>query len=240
MLYETPEDAERRALMRQAACVAATWAASAVLPAVAGEPQPHARSRLVNHLGDPFLAKQLKVGEPHLFNYPFVASPVFLLAMDRAVTGAALTTEAKLSYDAPAGVGPTKSIVAFSAICAHKLMYPTPALSFIGVRKGFDGEPAQVIHCCGDNSRYDPAQGARVMAGPAPQPLAAVLLEWEAKTDQLHAVGTQGGEMFKAFFDKYAFKLETEYGARAKAASGATTVVQPAAAYSKQWQSCKV
>ena len=240
MLYETPEDAERRALMRQAACVAATWAASAVLPAVAGEPQPHARSRLVNHLGDPFLAKQLKVGEPHLFNYPFVASPVFLLAMDRAVTGAALTTEAKLNYDAPAGVGPTKSIVAFSAICAHKLMYPTPALSFIGVRKGFDGEPAQVIHCCGDNSRYDPAQGARVMAGPAPQPLAAVLLEWEAKTDQLHAVGTQGGEMFKAFFDKYAFKLETEYGARAKAASGATTVVQPAAAYSKQWQSCKV
>lgn len=240
MQVDTPEDAERRALMRQAACVAATWAAAGMLPAVAGEPQSHARSRLVNHLGDPFLARQLKVGEPHLFNYPFVASPVFLLAMNAAVAGVSLTTEAKQSYDAPAGVGPTKSIVAFSAICAHKLMYPTPALSFIGVRKGFPGEPAQVIHCCGDNSRYDPAQGARVMAGPAPQPLAAVLLEWDAKTDQLHAVGTQGGEMFKAFFDKYAFKLETEYGARARAASGATTVVQPASAYSKQWQSCKV
>jgi arsenite oxidase small subunit len=78
-----------------------------------------------------------------------------------------------------------------------------------------------------------------VIAGPAQQPLAAVLLEWDAQTDQLHAVGTQGGEMFKAFFDKYAFKLETEHGARAKSASGATTVVQAASAYSKQWQSCK-
>ena len=240
MQYERPEDAERRNLMRQAACVAGAWAAAGMVPAVAGEPQQHARSLLVNHLGDPFLAKQLKPGEPHLFNYPFVASPAFLLALDSAVTGVELTTEAKQAYSAPAGVGRNKSIVAFSAICAHKLMYPTPALSFIGVRKGFAGEPSQVIHCCGDNSRYDPTQGARVISGPAPQPLAAVLLEWDEKSDQLHAVGTQGGEMFKAFFDKYAFKLETEYGARAKSASGATTVVQPASAYSKQWQTCKV
>jgi arsenite oxidase small subunit len=237
--HDTPEGAQRRELMRQAACVAGAWAASGALPAIAGEPQRHPRSRLVNHLGDPFLARQLKPGEPHLFNYPFVASPVFLLAMEREVGAVELTTEDKQRYSAPAGIGPNKSIVAFSAICAHKLMYPTPALSFIGVRKGFGGEPAHVIHCCGDNSRYDPQQGARVIAGPAPQPLAAVLLEWDAKTDQLHAVGTQGGEMFKAFFDKYAFKLETDHGARAKAVSGATTVVQAASAYSKQWQSCK-
>ena len=238
--YESPDDADRRALMRQAACVAGAWATAGALPVVAGEPQRHTRSLLVNHLGDPFFARHLKAGEPHLFNYPFVASPVFLLAMDSAVAGAELTTEAKQSYRAPAGVGPNRSIVAFSAICAHKLMYPTAALSFIGVRKGLAGEPAQVIHCCGDNSRYDPAQGARVMSGPAPQPLAAVLLEWDAKTDQLHAVGMQGGEMFKAFFDKYAFKLDTEYGARARSASSASTVVKPASAYSKQWQSCKV
>ena len=85
----------------------------------------------------------------------------------------------------PAGVGPNKSIVAFSAICAHQLMYPTAAISFIGLRSGGHGEPAHVIHCCGDNSRYDPLQGARVIDGPAPQPLAAVLLEWDASSDQL-------------------------------------------------------
>ena len=69
-----------------------------------------------------------------------------------------------------------------------------------------------MIHCCGDNSRYDPLQGARVIDGPAPQPLAAVLLEWDANSDQLHAVGTRGGEMFDAFFEKYTMKLELETG----------------------------
>jgi hypothetical protein len=136
-------------------------------------------------------------------------------------------------------VGPKKAIVAFSAICAHKLMYPTPQISFIGLRKGFAGEPAQVIHCCGDQSRYDPAAGARVIGGPAPQPLAAVLLEWDARSDALYAVGMQGGEMFGAFFDKYAFRLETELGVRARALAGETAVVQPASAYSRQWQSCR-
>ena len=233
-------DAERRGLMRQAACVAGAWAASTALPVVAaGEAQRHPRSLLVDATGRPWLAKQIKVGEAYLFNYPFTVSPVFLLAFDREVKGVELVTEDKQRYAAPAGVGPKKSIVAFSAICAHKLVYPTPALSFIGLRNGFSGEPPQVIHCCGDNSRYDPAQGARVIAGPAPQPLAAVLLEWDAQTDQLHAVGTRVGELFKAFFDKYAMKLELETGSSMQKPSAATAVVQPAASYSKQWQSCK-
>jgi Rieske Fe-S protein len=227
--------------MPGAGCVAGAWAAAGTLPAaIAAQPRRHARSLLVTDLGEPFGARQLAVGEPQLFNYPFVASPVFLLALEREVAGVDLVTEDRQHYASPAGVGPKRSIVAFSAICAHKLMYPTPQISFIGLRKGFAGEPARVIHCCGDNSRYDPAAGARVIAGPAPQPLAAVLLEWDAGTDRLHAVGTQGGEMFKAFFEKYAFRLETEFGARASAASGPTSVVRPAAAYSRQWQTCKV
>lgn len=234
-----PPDTDRRELMVQAACVAGAWAASGALPVIAGEPQSHPRSLLVDRLGEPFRARQLVPGEPQLFNYPFIASPVFLLALEREVRATELVTEAGQRYAAPAGVGPQRSIVAFSAICSHKLMYPTPLLSFIGARPGQGDEPPQVIHCCGDNSRYDPAQGARVIAGPAPQPLAAVLLEWESKTDRLHAVGTQGGEMFRAFFEKYAFRLETELGAKARAACAASTVVQPASAYSRQWQSCR-
>jgi len=150
-----------------------------------------------------------------------------------------LLTEDKQRYAAPAGVGPNRSIVAFSAICAHKLMYPTTAISFIGLRSGGRGEPQHVIHCCGDNSRYDPLHGARVIDGPAPQPLAAVLLEWDAASDQLHAVGTRGGERFDAFFEKYATKLEVETGSSRRKASGATVVVQPAASYSRQWRSCR-
>ena len=226
--------------MRQAACVAGAWAASGALPvAVAGEVQRYPRSLLVDSHGSPWSARQLKKDEAFLFNYPYTVSPVFLIDFEHEVKPAELVTEDKQRYAAPAGVGPNKSIVAFSAICAHKLMYPTTAISFIGLRSGGRGEPPHVIHCCGDNSRYDPSQGARVIDGPAPQPLAAVLLEWDAASDQLHAVGTRGGERFDAFFEKYAAKLELESGSGLRKPSGTTVVVQPATTYSRQWRSCR-
>jgi len=230
----------RRDLMRQAACVAGAWAASGALPiVVAGEVQRHPRSLLVDVHGSPWTARQLRTGEAFLFNYPYTVSPVFLLAFDHEVKPADLVTEDKQRYAAPAGVGASKAIVAFSAICAHKLMYPTPAISFIGLRSGGRGEPPLVIHCCGDNSRYDPAQGARVIDGPAPQPLAAVLLEWDSASDHLYAVGTRGGDRFDAFFEKYAAKLEVETGSGRPKPSGPAVVVQPAASYSRQWRSCR-
>jgi len=239
-MQPNPDTVRRRELMRQAACVAGAWVASSALPVVAvGEVQRHPRSLLVDAQGAPWQARRLRKGEAFLFNYPYTASPVFLIAFEHEVKPAELVTEDKRRYATPAGVGPNKSIVAFSAICAHKLMYPTAAISFIGLRSGGRGEPSQVIHCCGDNSRYDPLQGARVIDGPAPQPLAAVLLEWDAGSDHLHAVGTRGGEMFDAFFEKYATKLELETGSALRKPSGATVVVQPAASYSKQWRSCR-
>lgn len=226
--------------MRQAACVAGAWAASSALPVMAaGEVQRHARSLLVDSKGTPWPTSRLRKGEAFLFNYPYTASPAFLLAFEHEVKPVELVTEDKRRYAAPAGVGPNRSIVAFSAICAHKLMYPTTEISFIGLRSGGRSEPSHVIHCCGDNSRYDPLHGARVIDGPAPQPLAAVLLEWDASSDQLHAVGTRGGEMFDAFFEKYVAKLEIETGSGLRKPSGATVVVQPAASYSRQWRSCR-
>lgn len=233
-----PQDPDRRDLMRGAACMAGAWAASGTLPAVAGTPRLFAPALLVDERGDPFHATALKPGEAWLFNYPFAASPVFLLRLDRAVAPSELLTEDKARYASPAGVGPLGSIVAFSAICAHQLMYPTPTISFIGLRKGVGKEPAQVIHCCGDDSRYDPAAGARVLAGPAPQPLAAVPLAWDAKNDTLRAQGVVGSDRFDAFFQKYAFRLEMELGPKARALAADSTVVRPASRYSRQWQSC--
>lgn len=229
--------------MREAACVAAAWAASGAMPSWAQSQatmRRYDRALLVDPLGEPIRAGRLKAGEPYLFNYPYAASPVFLIVLDAGVPGHALRTEAGQAYATPSGVGPSRSIVAFSAICAHKLVYPTSQLSFISVRRGGAGEPAQVIHCCSDESRYDPAQGARVIAGPAPQPLAAVVLEWQAKGDELYALGTIGGELFDAFFEKYAFRLQTEWGSRARALVGTQTAVRPASAYSRQWQTCRV
>ena len=79
MAVDAPDDRSRRELMHGAACLAGAWAAAGTLPAaIAAQPQRHARSALVTALGEPFVARQLVVGEPQLFNYPFVASPVFL------------------------------------------------------------------------------------------------------------------------------------------------------------------
>jgi hypothetical protein len=94
-----------------------------------------------------------------------------------------------------------------------------------------------VIHCCSEHSQYDPAEGARVVAGPAPQPLASILLEHDPNTDELHAIGTLGGEMFAEFFDKYAFRLQMEHGAPRAVVSG-SCVVQELESYCRQQVKC--
>src|SRR5258707_10387084 len=83
------------------------------------------------------------------------------------------------SYEWQGGVGPRRSVVAYSAICAHQLAYPTKEISFISYRteKSARNRLGNVIHCCAEHSQYDPAEGARVLAGPAPAPLGASPLE---------------------------------------------------------------
>jgi hypothetical protein len=97
---------------------------------------------------------------------------------------------------------------------------------------------ADVIHCCSEHSQYDPAQGARVLAGPAPQPLAAILLEYDAAKDELAALGTLGGELFHEFFEKYAFRLQMELGNKAQAAVSGSCVVRPLENYCRQQVKC--
>ena len=74
--------------------------------------------------------------------------------------------------------------------------------------------------------------------GPAPQPLAAILLDYDAAADELYAVGTLGGEVFDAFFAKYEFRLGLEYGGKAKAAVEGTCVVNELERYCRQQVKC--
>jgi hypothetical protein len=76
------------------------------------------------------------------------------------------------------------------------------------------------------------------VSGPAPQPLATILLEHDRATDELFAVGTFGGEMFTEFFLKYAFRLQLEMGNRSKETVGDASVVKPLESYSIQWAKC--
>jgi Rieske Fe-S protein len=179
------------------------------------------RVRLVDADDRPVRVSELNVGENYVFPYPYVTTPCFLIDLGKPVDSRdGLRTEDGRSYHWNGGVGPNRSIVGFSAICAHRMSYPAQQVSFINYRHGkanfFDKdykpvERSQVIYCCSEKSVYDPAEGARVLGGPAPQPLAAIALEYDPDEDALYATGTHGGEMFDRFFEKFGFRLALDY-----------------------------
>jgi Rieske Fe-S protein len=186
-------------------------------------------------------ARALAADTNYVFHYPYASTPCFLLNLGRPPAAAStLTRQDGTRYEWEGGVGPTKSIVAFSAICAHKLAYPTREVSFIHYQAPASATgTGGVIHCCADHSVYDAAAGARVLSGPAPQPLAAIVLEYDAASDGLFASATLGAEQFDAFFAKYEFKLAMEYGqGKAKQPVGERSVVRELARHSRQTISC--
>ncbi len=228
---------ERRDFVRF--CAVSMLASPGALAADA-RPRLYSRAKLVDAKGAPLKASAVPANQNLIFHYPFAATPCFLLNLGKpAAAPVQLRTAGNDTYEWKGGVGTARSVVAYSAICAHRLSYPTRDISFISFRaeKSARNRHAAVIHCCSEHSQYDPAQGARVLAGPAPQPLAAIMLEHDAKTDELHAVGTLGGEMFNEFFQKYEFKLAIEHpGPRAPVAG--TCVVEPLESYCRQQVKC--
>ena len=230
---------ERRDFLKLCAAGAATAGAPAL--AADARPQLYTRTLLLDGTGAPLRASRIPAERNLIFHYPFAATPCFLLNLGRpAKASALLKTGDNRSYEWTGGVGPGRSIVAYSAICAHKLTYPTRDISFISYRaeKSARNRIGQVIHCCSEHSQYDPAEGGRVVAGPAPQPLASILLEWDPSKDEIHAVGTLGGEMFNEFFEKYAFKLQLEGGGAPKQAVGGAIKVEALDNYCKQQVKC--
>jgi len=232
---------QRRRFIGSCVAVSGTLGFAARQAWADGAPRLYERTRLVDAAGAPLKARALAAETNYIFHFPFVGTPCFLLNLGRpVVTPATLRREDGATYAWQGGVGPSRAIVAFSAICAHKLAYPTRDVSFIRYQPRRSAtSDAQVIHCCADHSVYDPAAGARVLAGPAPQPLAAILLEYDAATDELAALGTVGTEQFDAFFSKYEFRLAVDYGqGKAKRPVGASAVVRELAQYCKQTIQC--
>lgn len=215
---------DRRSFIGSCALVSA---ASFEALAAKAKYKSYARALLVDDRGDPLRAATLKPQTNYVFHYPFEATPAFLLDLGKPALPQSLSTQERMAYAWPGGVGRQRSIVAYSAICAHQLVYPTRDVSFISFRKtrAQRGVQDELIHCCADHSQYDPAKGAEVLSGPATQPLAAVLLEHDAKADTLTAYATIGGELFEPFFRKYEAKLSLDVGPQAKnVVTGRTTV----------------
>jgi Rieske Fe-S protein len=190
-------DEARRSLLKLAV-VAGVVAAAAGGGAVALRyfvppprgPASYPRVQLLFDDGTPVLASTYPYGpsntELMLFDYPLTNEPNMLL---------------NLASAAPHGVGPNRTLVAFSAICQHQGSEP-PYLSYYapGACGTFNGGNA-FIHCTVHGSTYDPAVvasvgGAALITGPASLPLPQVLLEWDTATDYLYAVGAVGPPVF--------------------------------------------
>jgi arsenite oxidase small subunit len=233
--------------MKRREFIQACTAAALVMPGPADAktltPRFYAKSRLHDEDRQPLRASRLAVGRNYIFHYPFEGTPCFLINLGQP-TGAkvALRTGDGSTYEWPGGVGPQRGVVAYSAICSHRLTYPTRQISFISYRDRTTASPISrpnTIHCCSEHSQYDPSAGARVLNGPAPQPLSAILLEYDAASDGLTAIGTLGGEMFNEFFAKYELRLELDYGSgRPKQRVGAQTTVVELASFCKQQVRC--
>jgi Rieske Fe-S protein len=221
---------DRRSFIESCTAAAACMSAGAASPVFAGnaKPRPYSPALLVDERGEPLKAASLKTKANYVFHYPFEATPVFLLDLGKPALPHSLSTKDRDAYAWPGGVGARRSVVAYSAICAHQLVYPTREVSFISFRKkrAQRGVQDELIHCCAEHSQYDPARGAQVLSGPAPQPLCAVLLVHDSSADTLTAYATLGGELFDEFFKKYEMKLSLEVGPKAKDAVTGQAVVR--------------
>jgi Rieske Fe-S protein len=154
-----------------------------------------------------------------IFHYPYVTTPCFLIDLEKPIPG---NNDGKQhsGNSWPGGTGRNNSIVAFSAICTHRLSYPTRTASFINFRsenisfRNNQNKPdtgTQLIHCCSERSVYDPSKGGRVMGGPAPVALTAIVLEYDSATDQFFATGTYGVEQYQQFFEKFSYRIKLDY-----------------------------
>ena len=241
---------ERRCFVKFCAAAAVTAGASpGALAATGATARLYDRTALVDDDGAPITAQALNVGRTYVFHYPYATTPCFLLDLGRPARAATeLFTEAGESYVWPGGAGANGSVVAFAAICAHRMSHPARDVSFISYRHGrvryLDArdrrrERSGVIFCCSEKSVYDPSEGARVLGGPAKQPLATILLQSEPESGALFALGTIGGEMYDAYFEKFAFRLALEHETGdIRRRSGETSVVMDIEAYSRTVTRC--
>ena len=208
---------DRRQFIKVCATAAATVASyPETLIGSVNQGQFFNRVQLRDENDTPLKANNLITDESYLFFYPYISTPCFLIRLDKSIRRVvSLATEQGAQYD-----WPQNQIVSFSAICAHKMSHPSVQVSFINYRPeevqyaGHDNRfhrRSNVIYCCSEGSVYDPAEGGRVLGGPAPNPLAAILLEHDPQTDHLFAVGVAGKSMFASYFKTFAHRLELEF-----------------------------
>lgn len=113
--------------------------------------------------------------KPLRFNYPLVDTANILL---------------KAGQRAQNGVGPESDIIAYSVVCQHLGCFlgflspgSSPPCNSSYKASGVEG------YCCCHGGQYDFLNGAKVIGGPPPRPVPAVMLEYDESTGDIYAIG---------------------------------------------------
>src|SRR5262245_60697024 len=115
-----------------ACAVAGALGAPPVLAAADLKPRFYSRVQLLDESKQPVRASRLEPNRNYIFVYPYESTPCFLLNLGRSARRpVTLKTEAGDGYEWPGGVGPDNAIVSYSAICTHRMTYPTRQITFI-------------------------------------------------------------------------------------------------------------
>ena len=116
----------------------------------------------------------LQPNTPISFAYPLEGTPNFLV---------------KLGQKVPNGVGPDGDIVAFSTVCQHLgcIVHFEEAGRTGGEMPNFTDRP--VAYCPCHAGVYDLGEDAKVLAGPPPNPIPFVKLEYDDSAGDIYAVG---------------------------------------------------
>jgi arsenite oxidase small subunit len=154
-LSQTPTTFSRRQVLVAGAAGAATLVTGADV-AEAAQPVPYPKLRVVQ-------LSKLRPNRPVTFSYPLKAQANYLLDLGRAV---------------PKGVGPKRSIVAYSLLCQH-----------MGCPVVYDAKLREFVCPC-HQTRYDPERLGSIIQGLAMQPLPRVLLQ--VRSGAVWAVGVEG------------------------------------------------
>ncbi len=177
------------------------------------------KALLVKPDGTPLGEGDIKPHTNYIFFYPYLSTPCYLLNLAEEIPPREIKLKDGKSYKWMGGMGSKKSIVAYSAICAHQWSYPTTQYSFINYNPpdspSETTKKAGVIQCCAHLAVYDPKHGASVIDGPAEFPLASIVLVEE--DGKFYAVGVLGKDQFDQFFENYRAELRQQYGSTAKA-----------------------
>lgn len=149
----------RRKVLKAACCAGAVAAVS--LTAIKGKANASSGSYPQVKIAN---IKDLRAGKSKTFDYPLVGRKNVIVNLGCCVEG---------------GVGPDKSIIAYSAFCTH-----------LGCGVEFNKESGMLVCEC-HQSVYDPKQSGKLIEGPSPSNLPMIALDVD-KNGDVYAVGVAG------------------------------------------------